>query len=421
MLAPQPTVRTLANGVRVLTLPMPERATCAVSVFVRTGSAHEARREAGISHVVEHMVFKGTATRDARRINRDAEGLGAEVNAHTDKDHTAFHMRGLAEHAADFVRMLADVVLHARFPADELEHERQVLLQEFSEIEDDPMATAFKLLDSASFGTHPAAMPVIGSRALVERLRREQLADYVQRQYSGCNIVVAASGGIDAEAVQRAAAAVFGDLRAGTPNRLNAAPWRGGLKTRHLAGSTQTHAVIAFPAATLADDDLLPGLAATLFGEGMSSPLMDELREQRGLLYYAAASADVLDCCGQFVVELSTAPRHLHEAVAEVLRLLRAQADGIAAADLDRAHNQARVRLLRTAEQPAQRLEELALELLALDRVRPLDETLQRLRQIDTRRLAGEFGRMLRAPAALAVTGHVARGTSAQLQPLIAA
>lgn len=413
-----PTVRTLPNGVRVLTLPMPDRATCAVSVFVRTGSAHEARREAGISHVVEHMVFKGTATRDARRINRDAESLGAEVNAHTDKDHTAFHMRGLAEHGADFVHMLADLVLHARFPAAEFEHERQVLLQEFSEIEDDPMATAFKLFDSASFGTHPAAMPVIGSRALVERLTREQLLDYVQRQYTGANTVVAAAGAIDAEAVHAAAAAAFGGLRAGAPNRLNAAPWRGGLKARHLAGSTQSHAVLGFPTATLADDNLLPQLAATLFGEGMSSPLMDELRERRGLLYYAAASADMLDCCGQFVVELSTAPKHLHEAVSEVLRLLRAQARAIAPAELERALNQARVRLLRNAEQPAQRIEEMALELLVLDRVRPPHQTLQRLRQIGAKALAAEFGRMLREPPALAVTGHVPRGTSAQLQPL---
>jgi predicted Zn-dependent peptidase len=103
-------VTTLPNGVRVLTINAPHLATASVSVFVRSGSAHEPRALNGIGHVVEHMVFKGTRTRDSRRINLDAERLGAQVDAHTDKDHSAFHMRGLARHAGDFITMLGDIV-----------------------------------------------------------------------------------------------------------------------------------------------------------------------------------------------------------------------------------------------------------------------------------------------------------------------
>ena len=110
-------VHTLANGVRVVALPMPHLQTAGVSVFVRVGSAHESRALNGIGHVLEHMAFKGTRERDAHRVNLDAEVLGAEVNAHTDKDHTAYHMRGLGEHAPRFVAMLADIVRHATFPA----------------------------------------------------------------------------------------------------------------------------------------------------------------------------------------------------------------------------------------------------------------------------------------------------------------
>ena len=105
-----PTLATLANGVRVVALPLSAAATASVAVFVNSGSAHEPRALNGISHVVEHMLFKGSATRDARRINLDAERLGAEVNAHTDRDHTALYMRGLPEHAGEFARMLADLV-----------------------------------------------------------------------------------------------------------------------------------------------------------------------------------------------------------------------------------------------------------------------------------------------------------------------
>jgi len=165
---PDTTVATLANGVRVVVLRLPAVATAAVSVFVRSGSQHESARLNGISHVIEHMAFKGTRSRDCQQINLDAERLGAEVNAHTDKDHTAFYMRALPQHAAQLLRQLALIVQHPSYPADELERERQVLLQEFTEDEDDPVATAFKLFDKACFGLHPAAQPVMVVRHCAE-------------------------------------------------------------------------------------------------------------------------------------------------------------------------------------------------------------------------------------------------------------
>ena len=166
----------LPNGVRVLTLPLPHAHTACASVFVQAGSAHEPKALAGISHVIEHMAFKGTGTRDARRINLDAERLGAEVNAHTDKDHTAYQMRGLPADMPALLAMLGDIVLHSEFPEAELERERQVILQEFAEVEDDPMATAYQLCDRACWGLHPAAQPVIGQRRVIERLERATAA-----------------------------------------------------------------------------------------------------------------------------------------------------------------------------------------------------------------------------------------------------
>ena len=183
---------------------------------MRTGSAHEAARLNGISHVVEHMAFKGTRTRDCQRINLDAERLGAEVNAHTDKDHTAFHMRGLAQHAPRFVRMLGDIVRESTFPEDELERERRVILHEVADDEDDPLTIAFQLFDRACFGTHPAAQPVIGRRANIERFTRDDLLGYVQRQYSGANVVVGVAGDVDAaRACSPRREAAFGSLPRG--------------------------------------------------------------------------------------------------------------------------------------------------------------------------------------------------------------
>ena len=209
------TVITLPNGVRFVAIALPQLLTASVGVYVSAGSAHEPAALNGISHFVEHMVFKGTATRDVQRINLDAERLGAEVNAHTDKDHTAYYMRGRGEHAPLFVPMLADIVQNATFPEAELAREREVLLQEATEVADDPVETAYQLFDHACWGLHPAAQTVIGRRGNIERLQRADLVRWVARHHCGARLVVVAAGPIDAGAMAGAVEAAFGALPAG--------------------------------------------------------------------------------------------------------------------------------------------------------------------------------------------------------------
>ena len=416
---PAPLLTTLGNGVAVLAWPLPHVATAAVGVFVRWGSAHESRAQNGIGHVLEHMAFKGTATRDARRINLDAERLGAEVNAHTDKDHTAYHMLGLGRHVPQLVQMLADIVRHATLPEAELERERQVLLHEFTEDEDDPLATAFKLFDRCCFGTHPAAQPVIGTRANIERFTREDLLAHLRRGYSGCNVLVGAVGAVDADALLRAAEAGFGDMPRGSPNLVPAAPFVGGLRSKGQAGSSQTHLVLGFPLPTLREADAAGAVAAAVLGEGMSSPLLDTLREQRGLAYYAACSADVLEMCGQFVVEASTGPGSLDELLDQALALLRRHADAIDAVDLERARHQLAVRALRHQERPLRLLEDAALDWFALGRVRAPAERAAALDAVEAAAVRSAFERMLGHAPALALAGKVARGTRERVQRIV--
>ena len=405
-------LHTLANGVRVVLLHLPQLQTCSLSVFVRCGSGHERRNRNGIGHVIEHMAFKGTAARDARQINLDAERLGAEVNAHTDKDHTAFHMRGLAEHAPRLLHMLADIVRHATYPEAEFERERSVLLHEFTEDEDDPMSTAFKLLDRAAWGLHPLAQPVIGSRANIARFSRADLVDHVARHYTGSNLVVAMAGPGDAAVLLRAAEDAFASMATGQPNVLSAPPWLGGVRQRAMAGSSQTHLVLGFPVAPMQADDPTAAVAAALLGEGMSSPLMDQLREQRGLVYHAACSADLIDSGGQFIIEASTSPAQLDDCMAALGGLLAAQAHQVASDDLARAKNQIRVRRLRGLEKPGRRLEEAALDALVLGRLRPHADWLARMDAVDAETVRSLFARMAASGAALALTGRVPRGSA---------
>jgi predicted Zn-dependent peptidase len=411
---------TLANGLRVLVIRTPQRQTVDLSVFVHTGSQHEAARDSGISHMVEHMAFKGTdgplGERSCQRINLDAESLGAQVNAHTDKDHSAFHMVGLAGDAIALLQMLADIVQHGSFPADELERERQVILHEYTEDEDDPLSVAFRLFDKLSWGGHPLARPVIGERRHIERFSRDELRAYVQCQYSAVNTVLAVAGDVDPLAIVRAAEVAFGAMPRGQDNRVAAPEWHGGVRTRALAGCPQTHVVLGFELPALTGAHQAGIVAAALLGEGMSSPLMDQLRERRGLVYYAACSADVLELAGQFVIEASTSPQQLQPFFAEVVRLLLQHAEAVDAAALQRAQRQMVVRHLRELERPSRRLESAALDLFALGRLRSRAETLQTLQDVSPEQVRDCFGAMLRGGAAVAVAGKLRRGAEAGLR-----
>jgi predicted Zn-dependent peptidase len=364
-----------------------------------------------MSHFVEHMAFKGTTGRSCQRINLDAEQLGADVNAHTDKDHTAYHMRGRARDAAAFVRMLGDIVLNSSFPEAELERERQVLLQEYIEDEEDPLSTAFKLFDKLCFGSHPAALPVIGLKGNIGRFTRDDLLGFVESRYVGANIVVGVVGGIDAGAIVAAVEKSFGALRAGEPSIVPPPTHRGGTGSKAISGLGQTHVVYGLPIPALGDEaQHAYAVAAALFGEGMSSPLLDEIRERRGLAYHVSCSADVTELAGQFVIEASTAPEHAEEFMVEMKRLLARQGDHIDAAGLERAKNLIAVRRLRDWERAARRLEDAVLDVFALGRVRSRAEVAARIEAVTVSDVRHALARMLAERPAVAIAGKLKKG-----------
>src|SRR6478736_2188623 len=189
--------RTLANGVRLLAIPMPHVQSASVGVFLRVGSRDESAATSGISHVLEHMAFKGTATRTVQEINLDAERLGADVNAFTSKDTTGYFMTGLGRHADRFLAMTADIVLNSTFPQAELERELEVIRQEAIEYDEDPQESSSELLDRALWGEHPMGMPVIGTVKNIERFTRHDVVAHVQAHYVAEKTVVAAAGNFD--------------------------------------------------------------------------------------------------------------------------------------------------------------------------------------------------------------------------------
>jgi predicted Zn-dependent peptidase len=264
------------------------------------------------------------------------------------------------------------------------------------------------------------ARPVIGSRANIRRFTRAELTAYVQQQYTGANVVVGIAGNVEADEVVASAAAAFGDMPRGSTNLVAAPDYLGGIRSRRIPGCSQAHVLLGFPIPGLLGDHQGAVVAAALFGEGMSSPLLDQIRERRGLVYHADCSADVTDLCGQFVIEASTMPEHLDEYFAEVTRLLREHAGAVDPIGLERARNQIIVRSLCAREVPSQRLEIAALDLYAFGRVRSREELLAGVAAVTPVEVREAFARMLGAGAAVALAGRIAKGVEERVARLVA-
>ncbi|QHI96795.1 insulinase family protein [Xylophilus rhododendri] len=422
-------LRTLPNGVRLLAMPMPHLQSASVGVFLRVGSRDETAASNGISHVLEHMAFKGTHTRTVQAINLDAERLGAEVNAFTGKDTTGYFMTGLGRHTPALLRMTADIVLNSTYPEQELQRELDVIRQEAIEYDEDPEDSSSELLDRAIWGEDPMGMPVIGTVANIEGFTRQDLLGHVRQHYVAGKTIVAAAGHFDVEAWMAQAAELF----AGMPASADPSAWKPPLPAKYVGQAlarrftqvSQVFVNLAYPLMPAPAQEearlrwrLAASLAAHVFGEGMSSPLVDTVREQLGLAYTAYATMESGDCWANFIVHAVTTPDKLDALLEATGRLLRAQAEAIDPVQLERARNQLTVSRVRAAERSYATMEQAVEELFASGAVTPMARTLALIEDIGAEEVREVFVRMLAHPPALAMTG---KGASAKAARRLAA
>ena len=424
-----PILRTLPNGVRLLALPMPHVRSVSVGVFLRVGSRDETASTNGISHVLEHMAFKGTATRSVQAINLDAERLGADVNAYTGKDSTGYFMTGLGQHAQRLLGMTADIVLNSTFPEAELQRELEVIRQEAIEYDEDPEDSSNDLLDRAIWGDAPMGMPVIGTVENIEAFPRDDLLRHVRRHYVANNTVVAAAGNFDLDGWAASAEELFASMPATADGAAAARPpapaaYVGQAVARRFTQVSQVFLNIAYPLPPSGPDmppqrwRLAAALAANLFGGGMSAPLVDTVRERLGLAYTADATIDSGDSWVNFVVHAVTTPDKIEALVRATGELLRVQAAAIDPVHLDRAKNQLTVSRVRASERPFATMERAVEELLAHGTVMPLSETITLIDAIRSEEVRNVFAQMLAHPPALSITG---KGVSAKSARQLAA
>ncbi|MGF6528772.1 M16 family metallopeptidase [Variovorax sp. PvP013] len=425
-------LHTLANGVRLLAIPMPHVQSASVGVFLRVGSRDETAASNGIGHVLEHMAFKGTATRSVQAINLDAERLGADVNAFTGKDMTGYFMTGLGRHAQQLLRMTADIVLNSTFPEAELRRELDVIRQEAIEYEEDPQDSASDLLDRALWGDDPMGRPVIGTVENIEGFTRDDLVRHVRSHHVAEKTIVVAAGNFDVEGWLALAGELFAampasaDASAPRPAAPVPAAYVGDALAQRFTQVSQVFLNVAYPLAPARPDEmpqrrwrLAASLAAHVFGEGMSSPLVDTVRERLGLAYTTHAMMDGGDVWANFMVHAVTTPDKLDALVAATGELLRAHAAApVDPVHLERAKNQLTVARVRTGERTYATMEQAVEELFASGGVTPTDEAIAMIEDIGADEVRSVFERMLAHPPALAITG---KGASAKTARRLAA
>ncbi|ARS27757.1 M16 family metallopeptidase [Sphingomonas sp. KC8] len=363
------TLHRLANGLTVAVEPMDGVETLAVGLYANVGARSEPAGLGGLAHMVEHMVFKGAGSRDARAIAEDIEDVGGSLNAWTARDHTVFHARLLADDLALGVGMIADLVRAPLFDAGELEREKGVVLSELGESRDTPDDIVFDHLQGAAFPGQPLGRPVLGDEASIAAIDVAALRRWTAEQYRPSGLVLAAAGKVDEAQLLKLAEAHFGDMAAGEPAAPDAAAFAVGAK-HDRRRFDQIHLALGWPGVGYRDSSIH---ALSLFtgaaGGGMSSRLFQELREQRGLAYSVYAWAQSYAETGLFGIYCAASREQATQALGLAEEVLARTAEELTQAELNRARVQAKAGLLMGLEGPAARCDHLARQIQVHGRI----------------------------------------------------
>ena len=408
----------LPSGLRVLTEHVPGVRSAAIGVWVGVGSRDEEPAQAGSSHYLEHLLFKGTPTRSALEISAALEAVGGELNAFTSREHTCYYARVLDRDLPLAVDVVSDMVTASLLRPDDVEAERGVILEEIAMHEDDPADLVHDVFSIAAVGDGPLGRPVLGTAASIAELKQVDIAEYYRSRYVPGAMVVAVSGALDHDeallSVTKAWDAASGHQEA------SPLPMRAGARKPHPGHgvrvsrrtSEQAHLILGTAGVSRHDPRRYAlGLLSSALGEGMSSRLFQEIREKRGLAYSVYSFSSHYADTGLFGIYAGVAPKR----VSEVLALCRVQleavaSDGITPEELERAKGQARGSLALGMEDTGARMSRLGKSELAQGEVASVDETLERIDAVTLADVSDIAAEVFRQPLSLGAVGPFEAG-----------
>jgi predicted Zn-dependent peptidase len=403
-------VTTLPSGLRVVTDRMAHVETASLGVWVAAGSRHEAHDEQGLSHLLEHMAFKGTTRRSARAIAEEIESAGGDLNAATGVEQTAYYAHVLAADTGLALDILADILTQSTFDRDELEREKGVILQEIGAVEDTPDDLVFDLFNAAAFPEQPLGRAILGTPEGVSAFDRERIGAYLSNHYQGGAMVVGAAGAVEHQRILDDAASRFASLTADQPLAIATPARYVGGERRLKRRLEQAHVVVGFEGSAYnAPDHYALQIFANAVGGGMSSRLFQEVRENRGLAY-AIYSFNWAYCdTGLFGFYAATGARDVAELMPVALDCLAAATHDLSEAEVGRAKAQMKVSLLAALESPGSRSEQIARQLLAFGRVLTREEMIARVEALDLGAIRAAGAKALASRPTVASIGPVAK------------
>ncbi|MDD5338859.1 MAG: pitrilysin family protein [Dehalococcoidales bacterium] len=390
---------TLDNGLRLIIAPMPATRSVAINFFIGTGSRYEDDGEAGVSHFIEHMCFKGTAKHPTPiEISSVIEGVGGILNAGTDKELTVYYCKVAQPHFKQALDVMADILFNSKFEPGEMEKERQVIIEEINMSLDLPQARVSMLLDDIMWPGHPLGRDIAGSRESVNGITRELMLDYMAEQYEPENVVLAIAGAIDKdETIKAVGEAVAGWTKKRQP--LKYQPYTEKPIGRRVAvekrPSEQTQMCLALPGVSLVHPDRFKlDLLNIILGEGMSSRLFTEIRDKLGLAYSIQSYAEHFLDAGAMVVSAGVENKNVDVSIKAITAELNRLKEGIPEAEVNRAKELFKGRIYLRMEDSRSVASWTGTQEILMNKVQTMDEVIAKVNAVsveDLYKIAKEY------------------------------
>jgi predicted Zn-dependent peptidase len=387
----------LSNGIRVVTEAMPHVRSVAVGIWVETGSRVEPEERGGISHLIEHLVFKGTATRSAEAIAVAIDSVGGQMDAFTAKEHTCFYVSVLDEHLALAVDLVTDILMHPLFADPDIEKEKAVVFQEIKMVEDTADDLVHDLFAERVWAGHPLGRPILGRREVVQGLDRAVILKHFEEEYAPSRIVVAAAGHLEHARVVDLFATRFNGFRRTPVFRESAPPTMHAGVHMIQKPLEQVHLVMGFPGiADTAPERYALYLLNDVIGGSMSSRLFQEVRERQGLAYSVHSGLQPYRDTGLFYIYAGTDAASFAKVVKALMKEVRGlKKDGVRAEELRRAKEHLKGSLMLSLESSSSHMNRLAKQELRFGEFFSLDEMLHAIERVEPEEVQALISRIL--------------------------
>jgi len=397
----------LKNGLRIATDEFKSVETVSIGVFVETGSRNEEISNNGISHFLEHMAFKGTKKRTAKKIAEEFENIGGRINAYTSKERTVYYAKVLKNDAEFAMEFLSDIIQNSTFTKSELEKERGVILQEIAMTNDTPDDIIFDYFQETAFPNQSLGRSILGPSKNIKSFKRSDFTNYIDKQYNFSNIAITAAGNINSDNLTNWSKKYFNNLNSNKIDNCSEPVYKGGsyFKQKDLE---QVNLVFGFNGVSYLDKDYYTAqIAAMILGGGMSSRLFQEVRENLGLAYSIYSFNSSYKDCGLFSIYAATSNDKVEKLIDASKKEIEKISKSIKDEELLRAKTQFKAGILMQKESTSSRMQKLGNEILSRNKILTDKEIIKKLELIQKKDVIEVINKIISSKTTFAAIGNI--------------